>query len=212
MAEIFSVVLIFLSIYLLFKPYKTNQILQSGIFSATAISFAYFVKIQFLYVVAILPAVVIMCLIFKLKDKRVGFKQLVSVSAFLIVYLLLYLLLWYWPNNEFLNYVMTDQTSNRFVKFSSWISQFNLNLHLVFYNHYLRLFLFAFYGLYIIGIVCFFRYKNLIFRYLFIAFSCWIVFELHKMLMTYLPTRYLISCIFSNGTNYGFSCNRMCCA
>jgi hypothetical protein len=199
MAEILSTVLIFLSIFMMVKPFKTKPQLRAGFFSATFISLAYLIKIQFLYGVLILPLAITLFILFGINDKKILLKQLIYTVAFLIMYLIIYYLLWYLPNKSFFLYVMADQTTDRFVSFSNLATQINVNIQNIFYNGYLKLFTYSFYVLYIIGVVyCFFT-KPSIFRLLFIGLSCWILIELHKLSMTYLPTRYLISLLFSMG-------------
>lgn len=199
MAEILSTTLIFLSIFLMVKPYKIHAPLKAGLLSATFISLAYYVKIQFLYDVIILPSVIMLFILFKLYDKKLLLKQLLYTMAFLFLYMLIYFLLWYLPNKNFLNYVMADQTSNRFFSFPGLLRGIVGNIYYSFYTDYLRLFTFSFVGLYIVGFVYNFHTKSSVFKALFIGLSCWILIESHKLSMTYLPTRYLISLIFPMG-------------
>lgn len=198
MAEILSTVLLFFSIFLMVKPYKIQAPLKAGLLSATFISLAYYVKIQFLYDVIILPLAITFFILFKLYDKRLLFKQLTYTIAFLAMYLFIYFLLWYLPNKSFFNYVMADQTTNRFFSFPHLLRGIVGNIYYSFYTDYLRLFTFSFISLYIMGV---FRFstKSSVFKMLFIGLSCWILVESHKLAMTYLPVRYLISMIFPMG-------------
>jgi hypothetical protein len=49
------------------------------------------------------------------------------------------------------------------------------------------------------GFVYFFKTKSNRFKLLFIGLSAWFLVELHKLPMTYIPSRYLISLFFSMG-------------
>jgi len=49
------------------------------------------------------------------------------------------------------------------------------------------------------GLVLLFKKSSVRFSYLFVAFACWFMVELHKLTLLYLPTRYLISFYFAMG-------------
>lgn len=198
MAEMLSTVLLFFSIFLLVKPHKLHTPLKASLLSATFISLAYYIKIQFLYDVLILPLIITFFIVFKLYDKKLLIKQLTYTIAFLAMYMFIYFVLWYLPNKSFFNYVMADQTTNRFFSFPHLVRGIAGNIFYSFYTDYLRFFMFSFIGLYIIGIYKF-TTKSLVFKALFIGVSCWILVESHKLSMTYLPIRYLISLIFPMG-------------
>jgi hypothetical protein len=106
LAEILSTTLIFLSIFILFESDKTKFQLKSSLLSATFISLAYFLKIQFIYSIVILPFAIILFSFLKFVDKKVLFKQFILTSFFLAIYLALYYLIWYLPNDELFKYVL----------------------------------------------------------------------------------------------------------
>ncbi len=200
LAEILSTVLIFLAIFIMVESDKTQSRLKSSFLSATFISFAYFVKIQFIYSIIILPFSIILFLLLWPPNKKLWLKQFIYTSSFLAIYLALYFLIWYLPNKEFFDYVMADQTANRFVEFSGLRFHINYILEHNFYTDYLRFFTVSFYVLFLIGLVYSFAVKSARFTFLFIGLSCWFFIELHKLTMLYLPTRYLISLFFSMGS------------
>lgn len=91
---------------------------------------------------------------------------------------------------------MSDQTSNRLIAFQNLIPHLKFVLKFIFLNTYLRGFTVIFYILFIFGIIHFFKNSSTRFKLLFIAISCWLFIELHKLSMIFLPTRYLISLFF----------------
>ena len=199
MAEIISTSMIFISVFFMVKPYKKQPYLRSSFLSATFISLAYFVKIQFAYDIIILPLSIILFILFKIKDRKILLKQLLYTIAFLVGYLLIYYLFWYFPNKNFYEYVMEAQTKNRFESFSNLFNRVDFNLQNIFYKNHLFLYTYTFYFLYVVGLVyCFFS-KSTLYKLLFIGISGWIFSELHKLSMNYIPSRYIISILFSMG-------------
>ncbi|MFH0759198.1 MAG: hypothetical protein V2B15_18060 [Bacteroidota bacterium] len=197
--EVLSTALIFISIFICTETGESTSVLRSSLLAATFISAAYYMKIQFLYAVVILPMILVLLILISKQSSVVLMKQLKYTLMFLAAYLALYLLLWYLPNREFFDYVMKDQTAGRFVAWSELRDHLDFIFDTVFYNNYLKLFTYSFYALFGAGIILFFTLKRQRFHYLFMGFSCWLLIESHKLSMTYLPTRYLISLFFPMG-------------
>jgi hypothetical protein len=199
LSEMLSTVLILLSIFILTKYMKNANHLQSVFLSATFISIAWYLKVQFIYAVLILPLTLLIIILISPGERKALFRKLIYLMGFLFSYLLFYYLIWYLPNKSFYDYVMLDQTGGRFVSFSGLMDYLDFVLHYIFYNSYLKWFTLSFYVLFIAGLLIAFTNKSQRFRFLFIGLSCWLLIELHKLPMTYLPTRYLISLIFPMG-------------
>ncbi len=199
LAEILSSTLIFAALYVLVESRHNSAEIRSSFLSALCISLAYFLKIQFLYAIVILPLSMVIYLIFDKSNRKKWRKQLSFTILFTFLFLMLYYYSWYVPNKELFEYVMLDQTSNRFANFSHLWSHVSYKLNFVFYNDYLKLFTLIFYASFIVGVLFCFRKPSGLFTYFFISISCWIIIEMHKLTMIYLPTRYLISLFFPMG-------------
>lgn len=199
LAEILSTVLIFLSIFIMVESRKEPSTIRSSFISATIISLAYFLKIQFLYVILILPMSIILYILVDKERRKQWARQLIYTSLFLILYITIYYVVWYLPNKKLFDYVMLNQTSNRFIDFPNLILYLKFILNNIFYNKYLKYYTLSFYIFFVIGIIYSFRTSTTPFRFLFIGISIWILIELHKLSMTYLPTRYLVSLFFPMG-------------
>lgn len=199
LAEILSSILIFFSLFILIESKYQQFTIRSSFISSTTISLAYFLKIQFLYAVIILPISTILYILVDKERKKQWIKHLEYTLIFLISYLFIYYFFWYLPNRDLFDYVMSDQTYNRFVDFSNLIPHVKFKLNHIFYNNFLKYFTFLFYVSFLIGIIYSVKTSNSSFRFIFIGISSWLAVELHKLLMTYLPTRYLISLFFSMG-------------
>jgi hypothetical protein len=199
LAEIPSTTLIMLSVFVLARSVKKDDHLRSAFLVATFISLAWLLKIQFVYAVFIPLLTLIFYLLVFPKERKGILKKLLYSFGFIGFYLLLYYLSWYLPHREFYDFVMLNQTTDRFVSLSSLFDHLDFILHYFFYNDYLKWFTLSFYVLFIAGLVNLFTSKKDSFRLLFIGLSCWLLVELHKLPMTYLPTRYLISLIFPMG-------------
>ncbi len=199
LAEILSTVLIFLSLFILVESRKYQSTIQPSFISSSIISLSYFLKIQFLYTILILPMSIVFYILVDKKRKKKWTKQLIYTFLFLILYVIIYYTSWYLPNKKLFDYVMLDQTSNRFIDIPNLIPHIKFVINSIFYNSYLKYFTLSFYIFFVIGIIYSFKSSTTPFRFLFIGFSFWILIELHKLSMTYLPTRYLISLFFPMG-------------
>ena len=199
LSEILATVLIFLSIFIVVESYESKTYLKSSLLSATFISIVYFLKIQFIYSILILPLSILVFTLIKSTDKKLLLKQLFYTSLFLLIYLAIYFFAWYLPNKEFYDYVMANQTTDRFVSIQNLSHHLNFILNLIFYNSYLKWYTISFYILFLSGLIYTFFTESTRFRFLFIGLTCWILVELHKLSMTYLPSRYLLSLYFAMG-------------
>ncbi len=199
LSEILSTVLIFLSIFILIESYESKTYLKSSLLSATVISAVYFLKIQFIYSILIIPFSILIFMLLKSSDKKLLLKQLLYTSLFLLIYLVIFFFIWYLPNKEFYNYVMTNQTAHRFGRISHWSSHLIFLLEYIFFNNYLKYYTISFIILFLSGILYSAFTQSNRFRFLFIGLTCWILVELHKLSMTYLPSRYLLSLYFAMG-------------
>jgi hypothetical protein len=203
LAEMPSTIFIFSGILLFAQPLKNDKTWQRAIGLALLFSMAYLFKIQFLYIVPILPLLLLVYFFRKKDQKNIHVKALFFSSIFMAFIFLIYILAWYLPNQEFYNYVMIDQTTNRFAYY------FDLPDHLrwinknIFLEKKLQLVTFLFYFLFPVGLLLFFRKTSTpakesdrFYKKIFLGLSLWLLLEFHKLTMMYLPTRYLVSLIF----------------
>ncbi|MDG1432381.1 MAG: hypothetical protein P8M17_04005 [Saprospiraceae bacterium] len=196
LSEIPSTIFIFSAILLFAQPLKKDKIKTRAIGIALLFSLAYLFKIQFLYIIPILPILLLVYFLKKRDRNNIHVKTMFWSSLFMVLIFLIYILAWYLPNQEFYNYVMTNQTTNRFAYYSDlpdhlrWI---NSNILL---EKKLKPVTICFYFLFPVGVFLFFRKVSTFYKKIFFGLSIWLLLESHKLTMMYLPTRYLISLIF----------------
>lgn len=196
LAELPSTIFIFSGILLFAQPLKNNEIWKRAGGLAFLFSMAYLFKIQFLYIIPILPLLLLVYFFRKKDQKNIHVKTLLWSSAFMAFIFLIYILVWYLPNQEFYNYVMVDQTTNRFAYY------FDLPNHLrwinenIFLEKKLQPVTVLFYFLFPVGVLLCFRRSSTFYKKIFLGLSIWLLLEFHKLTMMYLPTRYLVSLIF----------------
>jgi len=199
LAEILSTAFIFLAVVITLRSSKSNGRFKPSFLSATFISLSYYLKIQFLYALALLPGLLILFWLFNWIDRKKGVRQLLMTGGILGAYLLLYVLFWYLPNQELYDYVIQDQTGGRFIDLAGLYDHLVFTIDRIFGAVYLKFFTCCYFVFFMIGVGLAFAKKNRRFSMLFVALNCWIILELHKIPMTYLPTRYLIPLFFTMG-------------
>lgn len=199
MAELLSVSMIFLGIFLMVNSDKSHVRVRDSLLPAICITLAYFIKFQFVYAIAILPvALIFNCIIHK-EHRKVLFWQFMQTSAILSAGLLIYFVAWYFPNREFYDYVAQEQASHKFVKFSQFYDHLKFLKDFIFFKDDLKSYTVSMAILSVVGIILLLKRSSLRFSYVFIAMSSWFLVELHKLSFVYLPTRYLISFYFAMG-------------
>jgi hypothetical protein len=199
MAELLSVSLIFLGIFLMVISDKSRVRVRDSLLPAICITLAYFVKFQFVYAIAVLPlALIINCIIHK-EHRKVLFWQFMQTSAILSAGLLIYFVSWYFPNREFYDYVAQEQTSQKFVKFSQFWDHLKFLKDYIFFKDDLKPYTVSMAILSLVGILLLIKRSSVRFSYLFVALAIWFLVEMHKLSLVYLPTRYLISFYFAMG-------------
>lgn len=196
LAEMVAVITILLGIYLYFKACLNPQLNSRFILAALIVSFAYFFKIQFLYIVPLLP---LAFLVHSLAHSR----NVQSFTKFGVLILfttgagLAYLFFWYLPFRETYNYMLSNQ-SGFFEISNKSLEYIDFNFRYYFIDDPYLLHLLTFCLLLIISIFIY-RRSSKEYKILYPVALVWILLELHKMVMVYLPTRYLISLYFAVG-------------
>jgi hypothetical protein len=199
LAELLSVSLIFLAVFLMANSDKSRVRVRDSILPSICITIAYFLKFQYVYSVLILPLALIINGIIHTGHRKVLFWQFLQTSAILSAGVLIYFVAWYIPNKEFYDFVVQDQVAHKFIKFSGFYDHLIYLKDSIFLKGYLKPFTLAMAILTITGIVLLFKRSSVRFSYLFVALACWFLVELHKLTLVYLPTRYLISFLFAMG-------------
>lgn len=169
--------------------------------SLVFVSFSWWFKIQFAYLILLIPLSTI-CLLF-FKSYRENFKSILLdnliVVFFILITILIYYLLWYLLNREAWNYIMDNQTSSRFPlwEYQDDVILFNFNLH---FNQRAVLPLFISFLISIpIAICLLIRFKSIYLQSFLIISFIWILLEVHKIFIHHVPGRYLVSTFVSIG-------------
>lgn len=197
MPEITAICMVLASLYyvLLFSE-KGNR--KHLMFASLMIFIAYGFKIQFVYLVVLLPVVFFVLFLSNVFAKATGrlksFYDFSIVSGFAIGFLGIYLLLWYLPNKSFYDLVMINESSDRFEAWGGILARikFNLRYYLFSPPHYPVLFLFV---AGILALVIRLLQKAKIpaqYSLILLFAAVWVLIESHKLALIYLPQRYLL--------------------
>ncbi len=205
MAEMFSTCLILISLLLMIRAYRTEQQQRGWIRNmagaALLLFLAYGMKIQFLYIAFLLPgfalAMTLPGLFSQAAEHRLLRRKFLFAVLFTAAGWVIYALLWYLPHFEFYNYVMAREVDGRYHTTLFQIldsARFNFT-ELLFVSCLKPLIVTG-------GIALVAGLSWLIIRpgswrqadqFLFILALLWFIGELHKVPMTYMPHRYLVS-------------------
>lgn len=201
LAEILSSLVIILSIGVYFfarKQENENKKRKWVLISVLLLSISYYLKIQFIYVVA-LPFIACLLESFTADpDRENRSPLLVPMIGGMLGPALVYLLVWYLPNFSTYNFMMSHQSGTFGISDQTYnILRFNIE-HLFLKGPVLVFSIFYPVSL-IIGIVLLRMKPTGKFFILFTAAVAWNIIESHKLLMVYLPTRYQLSMIISAG-------------
>ena len=147
-------------------------------------------KIQFAYL--IVPfAVGVLSLCFKPFNLKL-LMRFISVNA---VFLVIYILLWYLPNDTVFIHVMEHQTGGRFLSGEGmWKTAYDQAVEFLFSTRNISLTLLSVIGIGIILIKLIFKKGVSLLDW--IALS-WLAIEMHKFFIAYVPPRYLVSTLFA---------------
>lgn len=198
LAEMLSTILILAGVILLAEGVRSEK--KNLIFwSSVSVTAAWFLKIQFAYAVFILPFTLLLFFLLNKEKRSFVIGQLLRVCIYLGAGATIFLVFWYLPNKDFFNYVLSNQTDGRFVSFSQLGEHLSLLMGWIFHSKPLLVFSILSYISIAVGIFYLFLKPGKHFSFLFISLMVWLIFETHKLGMTYLPTRYLVSMFFAMG-------------
>ncbi len=210
LSEMMSNSMILFSMFFLHQAYLSPVQKKKIIFvflSIMFISFSWYMKIQYLYSIIIVPLTTLSFAIIEwIKEKKIVWSRLLLFYLsfiFIFIFIFIYYLFWYLPHHDFYLSVFRSSTSWRYPD-TSWHF-----IHSVYYNisnsilgKELGIY-FSVLGILLILILLFFIYKKRtpLFFLIPILFSFfWILSELQKLPMRYLPNRYLLGLIIASGS------------
>jgi hypothetical protein len=202
MAEMLSSSFLLASIffYYSFMQEDSSGKKWQGLFlSITFLSLAWMAKIQFIYLAALIPGVYTIHLIFN--RKKSGKQELLFLSFTLFISLLyigIYYLAWILPNKQFIDYLMPLQ-GGQFKIDANTPELIKLNLTTIFLGKELLIFTIAFILSACAGTFILIKSPGRWFAALFSSSMIWVLLESHKLTMSYLPSRYLVSAYFAMG-------------
>lgn len=202
MAEMMIVATILMALHFYTRAVSGEAKVVSQLLWASFFLFAaYGLKIQYLYAAGILPLALAfdwLQALFQRRDAQAGFRLFWIGSTFSLAWAGLYFLAWYLPNADFYTYIMGSEVNGRYPEglAGMWtLVRFNIE-HLV-WTPATRLLLLGFIASLFflmaaaIGKPGIFREK---YRHPWWPFLlAWLMLELHKLPMNYLPNRYLLS-------------------
>lgn len=197
LAEMISVVIILWGIYFYYKACNQSNSVRNFIFASILISLAYYSKIQFLYIIPLLPLSYLLYVLFRSSIKVYKLSNLGMILMVLTAMGLLYLFFWYLPFREKYTYMISNQ-SGFFEISNKTLEYIDFNFRYYFINdRYLWHFL-SFCILLPISVVIYKR-SSTTYKILYPLSLLWILLELHKLVMVYLPSRYLVSLYCASG-------------
>jgi hypothetical protein len=183
--------------------FANNAIINSSskqlFFGITFISMSYYLKIQFIYTLAIVPIYLFLFWILNKENKTENRKILLFSFLFTAIYLCFYLIFWYIPNYNFFNFVLQNQSEAKFIEFNNWGNRaydlavyYFLNPYHIIWSAIVLLVIAV--GIFNLKKLTHSKFSGLIFM-LFI----WLVFESHKFVLNYAPSRYFVAIFFVLG-------------
>lgn len=169
------------------------------LWASTLIACVWLLKIQFAYVVLIVPVSLCLFVITKRLSLQKAIQLMITYSSVQLGLGLLFYLVWYAPHQSFFTYVMQNQTADRFAQPADWLARSRFNFQLFFHQPLVLPTTLLFYlsipvAAYLIKLKRFQQYLIP-----FVLCWVWILVELHKLPMIYLPGRYLISLLMAMG-------------
>ncbi|MEP7129124.1 MAG: hypothetical protein ABI729_09665 [Chitinophagales bacterium] len=202
LSEMLSTVFILSGIFYLFLFIANNCRQQIHLFlSSFFIALAYYSKIQFVYIIPLIPLVLVFFLL--IKEKSVNFNKgsrtLIIAIGWMLFFLVFYIVCWYVPNRAIFNYVLNEESAGKYATLSSLPKTVAFNIVKVLFSTSNWISNTLFFACFITG--CYLWNKNTDARYkiLFAISTCWVFLEFHKLTMIYLPARYLVSYYFAAG-------------
>lgn len=195
LSEMFSVTLILCGAVLFYR-FLIDRRQTHLFFSCLLLSAAYFAKIQFVYAIALPPLALLTSHLLKVSYS--SFRVVAVSLLWLILFIGIYLVSWYFPHRGIFDFVLQDESSQKFAALSEMPGTIGFNIIHVLFTEQNRWFHVLSAACFIMGLFHF-RKHGESFRALFVICSLWLLIEGHKLTMVYLPSRYLVSFYFAEG-------------
>ena len=209
LADGLATLMIFLGCHFLYKSI-IEQERKNCFYCTLFFTCSFLLKFQFFYVVLIIPIFLLLWFIYQAsRKKKLGFsiqKLLVSFSIAIAGFISFYILFWYLPNKEMIDLVLENSTNTRAIQVE------HLNVFGIIIDYLLNIKNFFIRSLdsapVVIGFLIFlpigvsylfFTQTTKFYQINFLISLSWIIVEMHKFSMNYLPTRYLLSLYFAMG-------------
>lgn len=204
LAEMLCIDMIFISLFFLLKSQAEKSPFGHRVWyiliASLAIFASYSFKIQYIYVAGIIPVTLFILACFAGKEREESF-QLFGVALIFGLVLIGVYSLWYVANKDFYNYVMLHEMQGRYpANFKDYYNALKFNFDYFLWVKELK-------TLWIslpvaVLIILWQRHSRKTEKRslaLWVFSLVWIVFELHKLPMSYLPNRYLLPLYFACG-------------
>ncbi|MBL7905494.1 MAG: hypothetical protein JNL22_10780 [Bacteroidales bacterium] len=218
MGEMSAINMLLLSLFSLVKFEESGRAGKKHIWLFLAAFFSFLswaIKIQFAYVVVLVPASLLLKALIGGLGTSVSRKQVFGYFGISVLFTFglafLYLLVWYLPHREFFNYILNYETADRFKKtIPDLIGVYRFNFrHLIWVKELWPVIILALLLL-IAAILSFVSKKNRKGVSLAMLFAVlWLAVEQHKIAMVYLPTRYFLSLIAAAGMVAAFAATNL---
>jgi hypothetical protein len=194
--EFLSCTLIFASIIISIEGAVRNSALKSAFVSSAFVLAACYLKLQFLSAIVILPLSLFVLMWLKGSERKTVFVQFKYTVLFEAIFLLAVFTCWYLPNQEFFDYIRDTRFLNVLSDAKNLKSTLHFNWLYVLQSNFLNVYSYAFIAFLLPGIILFFKSGSLQYKAAFIFLGAWLASESYKLMMLYLPSRYLLSLIF----------------
>ncbi len=203
LSEILSIGCILTGLFFIFRFAEGGyQSQQQLLLASLAIACSYYSKIQFLYMAPLVPFALLLFFLLE-KNNRTVRKSIQSgllyATGWLFFFLLVFITVWYYPHREIFNYVFAEEASGKYEAMLSMPKTIAFNIIMVLFSRDSWMFHVLFIGSFITGIGVFLNSTDRQFKLLFLLGLVWVILELHKLTMVYLPSRYLVSYYFAAG-------------
>lgn len=200
LAEMMSMGCILLGMFGIAKMWDEENTKKKIIYlllGLTSLMFAWYMKIQFLYVVGIAAIILFIYLVWEIAKNKKITKSVMIVAITAILYsaalAFIYYQFWYLRYKVPYEYIMHNQAGSRF-GFGKYFWQVVAeNLNRYFTTQYVKPIWISFFCAFPIGIWTWMKVKNKLYKRIFLFLLVWVLFEIHKIAIHHVPSRYLLS-------------------
>lgn len=204
--EMVCITFILAGIYCLYHFERLNESGNKNkllLLSVFFFSLSYYTKIQYLYIIA-LPVLFVALKVFQsffkdIKETKKVLRLFIICLAAVFFFAGVYYIIWYKTNRNIYNYVLLNQTTNRFVEWGNLWNIVEENYKEVFISPFLKWHTYLFFISLLSSILICFKPGNRPFKIVFTLNLFWLLIELHKIAIWWLPARYALGMIIPMG-------------